>query len=174
MEITGHDFGQRRPPLSVTIKSILSRYPDGQIFKVRESLCNMQQPTVPDFDLYSLFAVQEIIQNADDAGARVVRFYLDHRQHGRSSLVHPDVARFQGPALLAYNDAQFRGEDWESIQNLQLSKKAENPFKVGKFGIGFNSVYHITGMQRIRYPQVFKCTISSESFCERKRVFVDC
>ncbi|KAL5486654.1 hypothetical protein EMCRGX_G019164 [Ephydatia muelleri] len=110
---------QRRPPLSVAIKSILSRYPDGQIFK-------------------------EIIQNADDAGARVVRFYLDHRQHGRSFLVHPDVARFQGPALLAYNDAQFRGEDWESIQNLQVSKKAENPFKVGKFGIGFNSVYHIT------------------------------
>ena len=30
----GHTFGQRRPPLSVTIKSILSRYPDGQIFKV--------------------------------------------------------------------------------------------------------------------------------------------
>ena len=94
--------------------------------------------------LYS-FAVQEIIQNADDAGARVVRFYLDHRQHGRSTLVHPEIARFQGPALLSYNDAQFREEDWEGIQNLQMSNKAENPFKVGKFGIGFNSVYHITG-----------------------------
>ena len=28
-------FGQRRPPLSVTIKGILERYPDGQIFKVK-------------------------------------------------------------------------------------------------------------------------------------------
>ena len=28
-------FGQKRPPLSVTIKGILERYPDGQIFKVR-------------------------------------------------------------------------------------------------------------------------------------------
>ena len=27
-------FGQRRPPLSVTIRGILERYPDGQIFKV--------------------------------------------------------------------------------------------------------------------------------------------
>ena len=27
-------FGQRRPPLSVAIKRILERYPDGQIFKV--------------------------------------------------------------------------------------------------------------------------------------------
>ena len=29
-----HTFGQRQPPLSVTIKAILERYPDGQIFKV--------------------------------------------------------------------------------------------------------------------------------------------
>ncbi len=28
-------FGQRKPPLSVTIKGILDRYPAGQIFKVR-------------------------------------------------------------------------------------------------------------------------------------------
>ena len=88
---------------------------------------------------------QEIIQNADDAGAETVKFYLDGRQHGRTSLVHPDLAPYQGPALLAYNDAQFTDEDWEGIQNLQRSVKAEDPFKVGKFGIGFNSVYHITG-----------------------------
>ena len=30
----GDEFGQKRPPLSVTIKQILERYPDGQIFKV--------------------------------------------------------------------------------------------------------------------------------------------
>ena len=33
----GYEFGQKRPPLSVLIKSILDRYPDGQIFKVRKS-----------------------------------------------------------------------------------------------------------------------------------------
>lgn len=33
--VLGHQFGQRRPPLSVTIKAILDRYPDGQIFKVK-------------------------------------------------------------------------------------------------------------------------------------------
>ena len=32
--VKGISFGQRRPPLSVAIKSILDRYPDGQIFKV--------------------------------------------------------------------------------------------------------------------------------------------
>ena len=34
MPLKGKRFGQERPPLSVTIKGILERYPDGQIFKV--------------------------------------------------------------------------------------------------------------------------------------------
>jgi len=74
-----------------------------------------------------------------------VKFYLDSRQHGRTSLVHPDLAPFQGPALLAYNDAEFTDEDWDGIQNLQRSIKAEDPFKVVRFGLGLNSVSHITG-----------------------------
>ena len=74
-----------------------------------------------------------------------MKFFIDSREHGTTWLVHPALAPFQGPALLAYNDAQFKDEDWEGIQNLQRSVKAEDPFKVGKFGIGFNSVYHITG-----------------------------
>ena len=94
---------------------------------------------------------QELIQNADDAGATEVTFILDHRDlptlspnlvdsHAQSLL-----SNFQGPALLLYNDAVFTDSDWEGIQNLQQSGKVKDPFKVGKFGIGFNSVYHITG-----------------------------
>ena len=72
-------------------------------------------------------------------------FYLDSRQHGTQSLVHEKLQKHQGPALLAYNDAQFKPRDWKGIQNFKQSEKKDNPFKVGKFGIGFNSVYHITG-----------------------------
>ena len=91
--------------------------------------------------------MQEMIQNADDAGARTVKFYLDNRTHigVRESLINPELCKFQGPALLAYNDAKFTKEDWESIQKPQQSGKEKDPFKVGKFGLGFNSVYHITG-----------------------------
>ena len=32
------NFGQKLPPLSVAIKGILKRYPDGQIFKVLKEL----------------------------------------------------------------------------------------------------------------------------------------
>jgi len=74
-----------------------------------------------------------------------VHFYLDSRHHGTQSLVHQDLEKFQGPALLAYNDADFKRADWEGIQKIKQSVKKDDPFKVGKFGIGFNSVYHITG-----------------------------
>ena len=60
--------------------------------------------------------------------------------------MEPALAGIQGPALLAYNDAEFSDKDWQSIQDLQQSVKTEDPFKIGKFGIGFNSVYHITGV----------------------------
>ena len=90
--------------------------------------------------------MQEIIQNADDAGANKVQFFLDNRRHGTVSVIHPDLVQFQGPSLMCYNDAVFQEKDWQSIQDMQQSVKADDPFKVGKFGIGFNSVYHITGI----------------------------
>ena len=88
-----------------------------------------------------------MIQNADDAGATVVQFYVecrDCRHHGTSGLVKPELAAYQGPALISANDAMFSEQDWEGIQSLQQSIKADDPFKVGRFGIGFNSVYHLT------------------------------
>ena len=61
-------------------------------------------------------------------------------------MVSPGLALFQGPALYFYNNAEFTEEDWEGLQRLMRSNKENNPLKVGRFGIGFNSVYHITGM----------------------------
>ena len=51
----------------------------------------------------------------------------------------------QGPALLAWNDAQFSEADWEGIRSMHESVKREDPLKVGRFGLGFKSVYHMTG-----------------------------
>ncbi|CAI8014100.1 Sacsin [Geodia barretti] len=104
--VEGHAFGQRQPPLYVTIQKILDKYPDGQIFK-------------------------EIIQNADDAGASTVHFYLDSRQHGSQSLIHPSLGQFQGPSLLSYNDAMFQEKDWRSIQDMQQSVKSNKEYLHG-------------------------------------------
>ena len=96
--------------------------------------------------------LQEVIQNADDAGATEVKFFLDCRllQSLPPELVidtekHVELSRFYGPALMSFNNAPFKKEDWDSIQSLHLSGNVKNLHKVGKFGIGFNSVYHITG-----------------------------
>ena len=94
--------------------------------------------------------LQEMIQNADDAGATIVQFYVDSRDHGSKNLVDEGLVSYQGPALISVNDAVFSEEDWEGIQSLQQSIKADDPFKVGRFGIGFNSVYHLTG--KVKQP----------------------
>ncbi len=91
------------------------------------------------------FFLQEMIQNADDAGASTIQFYVDCRHHGNKGLVMPELNPYQGPALISANDALFSDQDWEGIQSLQQSIKVDDPFKVGRFGIGFNSVYHLTG-----------------------------
>ena len=51
----------------------------------------------------------------------------------------------QGPALYAYNNAMFTPEDWKGIRMLCDSIKVTDPMKVGRFGLGFKSVFHMTG-----------------------------
>ncbi|EPY87075.1 sacsin [Camelus ferus] len=117
--LTGR-FGQTTPPLVDFLKDILRRYPEGgQILK-------------------------ELIQNAEDAGATEVKFLYDETQYGTETLWSEDMAQYQGPALYVYNNAVFTPEDWHGIQEIARSRKKDDPLKVGRFGIGFNSVYHIT------------------------------
>ena len=51
----------------------------------------------------------------------------------------------QGPALYAHNNARFTEEDWMGIRLVCDSIKVEDPMKVGRFGLGFKSVFHMTG-----------------------------
>ncbi|KAM9468720.1 sacsin [Clarias gariepinus] len=121
----GGRFGQTTPPLVEFLKDILRRYPEGgQILK-------------------------ELIQNAEDAGATEVKLMYDENEYGVESLWSPDMAQYQGTALYVYNDAVFTPEDWNGIQEIARSRKREDPLKVGRFGIGFNSVYHITDVPSI-------------------------
>ena len=49
------------------------------------------------------------------------------------------------PGLCVYNDACFTDEDWRGIRKLRDSVKVKDPLKVGRFGLGFKSVFHLTG-----------------------------
>ena len=52
---------------------------------------------------------------------------------------------FQGPAIYAFNNGLFDEEDWKGLRMLSESVKQNDPFKVGYFGMGFKSVFHLTG-----------------------------
>ena len=93
-----------------------------------------------------LTIVKELIQNADDAGATELNICYDARIHDipLKRLLYPGMAECHGPALIIHNDASFTDEDFQNIQKLAAAKKEDNPLKIGKFGVGFCSVYHIT------------------------------
>ncbi|XVE66342.1 hypothetical protein DITRI_Ditri08aG0072500 [Diplodiscus trichospermus] len=115
------DFGQK-VDLTRRIREVLLNYPEGTT------------------------VLKELIQNADDAGATRVRLCLDSRPHGSDSLLSDSLAQWQGPSLLAYNDAVFTEEDFVSISRIGGSSKHSQAWKTGRFGVGFNSVYHLTDL----------------------------
>lgn len=84
--------------------------------------------------------LRELCQNADDAEATEVEFVLDTNTYETKYLLHPGLAEYQGPALLAFNNKTFSLEDFESLSRIGDSAKATNLNSTGKFGRGFNSV----------------------------------
>ncbi len=120
-EDTFSDAGQYEP-LTVRLKNILKDYKDG------------------------VTIIKELIQNADDAEATEVNICYDARQHDidRKRLFFPGMSDSHGPALIFHNNSTFTDDDFENIQKLAAATKANKQLKIGKFGIGFCSVYHIT------------------------------
>ena len=53
--------------------------------------------------------------------------------------------RFVGPSLLIYNNSIFTESDKKNIMNLGDSLKKNDPLSVGRFGLGFNCSYHLSG-----------------------------
>ncbi|CAH3194039.1 unnamed protein product, partial [Porites evermanni] len=116
------DFDLIQPSLIQQLRKILDEYPDdGQVLK-------------------------ELIQNAEDAGATQVKFLHDKHSYGTDELYNDELAKFQGPALYAYNNSKFSKEDWRGIRLVCDSIKVEDPMKVGRFGLGFKSVFHMTDL----------------------------
>jgi hypothetical protein len=110
----------QREPLTVRLRNLIHDYPEG------------------------VGIVKELIQNADDAGAKRIHITFDWRQHACNGLPDPRMQELMGAAMVVYNDSAFSDADFDNIQSLGESGKRETLWKTGRFGVGFNSVYHVT------------------------------
>ena len=81
---------------------------------------------------------RELVQNADDSGAQ--RLTLTVLKGG-----WPDAQNslLRGPALLVANDGPFPYEDGEALHKAVGGSKEDDVAKIGTFGIGLKSVFHI-------------------------------
>lgn len=94
-------------------------------------LADLLEQLYPD----SVHFIYELLQNAEDAGATEVCFYLSG-----------DCLEFE------HNGESFSKEDIRSITTVALSSKSIDENTIGRFGIGFRSVFEYTSSPRIWSP----------------------
>lgn len=95
--------------------------------------------------------ISELLQNADDAGSSIVSF------------------QFQKDHLEVRNNSYFTDKDWNSIRKIATRGKHNEEGKIGTFGTGFITIYHITdephifssGFHKVIKPMIGK--IGSEN-----------
>lgn len=100
---------------------------------------------VRDLYSYRTHFIFELLQNAEDAGACKVKFSVFH---DRLELVH--------------NGSAFTAEDVRGVCGIGEGQKADDLTKIGRFGIGFKSVYAYTTSPEIHSRD--------EHFCINKYV----
>ena len=122
MRAQRRSFGVRVSP-SPVLRNLLQHYPSGGQF------------------------ISEALQNAEDTD-RATKFcaVLDLQHHPTDQIRQDHRTwreRFQGPAILFYDNGGFRDRDWESLQQIYNSEKRHSPSEVGKYGMGSRSFFHI-------------------------------
>ena len=115
----GEAFGQSES-LTRRLRNIVEMYPEGP-----------QQ-------------LSELIQNADDAKASIVKFLITTKQHKTNSLLSKSLEEWQGPSLIVYNDSKFTSSDFYNLSRIGQASKLDRLNTTGRFGLGFNSVFHWT------------------------------
>ena len=83
----------------------------------------------------SVHFIYELLQNAEDVGATEVCFYLSR-----------DCLEFE------HNGKPFSKKDIRSITTFAVSSKTSDEDTIGRFGIGFRSVFEYTSSPRIWSP----------------------
>jgi len=82
--------------------------------------------------------LRELVQNADDAKSSKLNFII--LEHGLS---HCKNSLLRGSSLVVINNGPFTEKDHEAIHQAIGGSKVEEADKVGRFGVGLKSIFHI-------------------------------
>jgi hypothetical protein len=87
--------------------------------------------------------LKELIQNADDAAGstEAPRLVFGCHPGFGDEIDHPLL---NGPALWFFNNCDFDVSDKRNIRSFGINSKAGDSSKIGKFGLGMKSVFHLT------------------------------
>ncbi len=123
----------RSPDVDVRRKAGIVRSPLDEIKAIQTLLADVYKDAGDGRTLF-----RELVQNADDAGARRLRLTVLERGW-------PDAPNslLRGPALLVANDGPFPAKDREALHKAIGGSKEDDASKIGTFGIGLKSVFHI-------------------------------
>ncbi len=118
----------------------------GQSEPITQRIKNILKEYDEESDIF-----KELLQNAEDAGATTCKFLLDFRKHRDppETLIDEGMALCNGPCLWIFNNELFSQEDWENIVKVGSASKENKAKMIGKFGLGFNAVYHVSDIPSI-------------------------
>ncbi|KAF9122504.1 hypothetical protein BGW39_009706 [Mortierella sp. 14UC] len=118
-----------------------------QPFFQQEDIVNRIKGILTDYDPSGIF--NEYLQNASDAGATKFSAILDTRAYDKTKLLDKEMEKWQGPALVFYNNAKFTEEGFSALCKLGVGNKRDDTSKIGRHGLGFNSAYHFTDVPSV-------------------------
>lgn len=112
--------------------------------------------TLKEYSLSTSF--NEFIANAEDCGsASQVTWFLDSKDSlfPTESLFSKELSSWQTPSLYVYNDGVFSENDFKAFINTGGGSKADDPTKIGKYGLGSLTMYHFTDIPSLISGEYF-------------------
>jgi len=137
-----------------------------------EKLTTVISDTLERYPIESTF--NEYLANADDAGATRICFTIDECRdgsHASQSLLTSELARFQGPALIIFNDKIFSEKNFAGFKDIGQGGKSDDATTTGMFGRGALSMYHFTDMPVMISDRYFLILDPQQEFLPRNKHF---
>ena len=134
---------------------------ESSIFGMPTDTINTLQDNLHDRYDSGFPVLKELIQNANDAGASILKVL---KFEGVAGTTNPLL---QKQAILVFNNGVVKKDDLDGIKRVARGGKIGKPGLIGKFGLGMKSIFHFSDM-------FFLCAfINGETTIQLVNPFID-